>query len=145
MIRRDVFERVGLFSEEYFMYAEDVDLCYKVRQLALKNYFIGRATVIHHGGGSSKRSEVNQWSTILQRKAVLMFCRKTRGRLYASTFRAAMGAAALCRLAILGPILLFGKTAADRIALRPAVAKWTAILRWAIGLEAQGQSPAHPS
>src|ERR1700730_8165906 len=30
MMRRDVFEKVGMFSEEYFMYAEDVDLCWKI-------------------------------------------------------------------------------------------------------------------
>src|SRR2546422_8923566 len=32
MIRRDVFETVGLFSEDYFMYAEDVDLCFKIHK-----------------------------------------------------------------------------------------------------------------
>jgi len=35
MMRRSVFERIGLFSTEYFMYAEDVDLCYKSRKLDL--------------------------------------------------------------------------------------------------------------
>jgi GT2 family glycosyltransferase len=32
LLRREVFERVGMFSEDYFMYAEDIDLNYKVRR-----------------------------------------------------------------------------------------------------------------
>src|SRR5579871_5809019 len=32
MLRREVFAAAGLFEESYFMYAEDLDLCYKVRR-----------------------------------------------------------------------------------------------------------------
>src|SRR5665213_104675 len=39
MMRREVFERVGMFSEEYFMYAEDVDLCWKVTRAGFSNYY----------------------------------------------------------------------------------------------------------
>lgn len=49
MIRRDVFEQVGMFSEEYFMYAEDLDLCRKVVRAGFNNYYVGAATIIHHG------------------------------------------------------------------------------------------------
>ena len=30
LVKRSLFEEVGLFSEDYFMYAEDLDLCYKI-------------------------------------------------------------------------------------------------------------------
>ncbi len=53
MMRREVFERIGFFSEEYFMYAEDLDLCRKAVHAGYHNYYIGDATIIHHGGKSS--------------------------------------------------------------------------------------------
>ena len=31
MVKRNAFEEVGMFSQDYFMYSEDVDLCYKIR------------------------------------------------------------------------------------------------------------------
>jgi GT2 family glycosyltransferase len=38
MIKREVVERVGCLDPHYFMYGEDVDLCFKVREARLKNY-----------------------------------------------------------------------------------------------------------
>ena len=36
MLKREVFEEVGLFSEDYFMYAEDIDLSYKIRKAGVQ-------------------------------------------------------------------------------------------------------------
>ncbi len=52
MISREAFERAGRFSEKYFMYAEDVDLCYQTRKAGWRVCYTGDATVIHHGGGT---------------------------------------------------------------------------------------------
>ena len=30
LIKKEVFEKIGLFDEEYFMYYEDLDFCYRV-------------------------------------------------------------------------------------------------------------------
>jgi GT2 family glycosyltransferase len=54
MIRRDVFLAAGKFDEGYFMYSEDVDLCFQVRKQGRGNYFVPQAQVVHHGGRSSK-------------------------------------------------------------------------------------------
>src|SRR5258708_5343377 len=74
MVRRKVFEKAGLFSEDYFMYAEDLDLCHKVRGLGLKNYYVGRADVVHHGGNSSSQKPGSQWSTPMKMNSVTKFC-----------------------------------------------------------------------
>src|SRR5579872_7241306 len=37
LLRRQVFQQVGMFSEEYFMYAEDIDLNYKVKSAGFTN------------------------------------------------------------------------------------------------------------
>src|SRR5262249_2706071 len=39
MVRRITFEQVGQFSTDYFMYAEDMDLCYKFTLAGWRNYF----------------------------------------------------------------------------------------------------------
>ena len=98
MVSRDVFERVNMFSEEYFMYADDVDLCYKIQSLGLRNYYIGDATVIHHGGKSSSQRSANQWSVTMKFNSIFQFCVKTRGWHYGIVYRFAMGASALVRL-----------------------------------------------
>lgn len=130
MIKRDVFERVNLFSEEYFMYAEDIDLCHKVSRIGLANYYVGEAVVIHHGGKSSGQVEVTQWATIMKFRAMTRFCFKTRGKAYSLCFRLAMGCAAAVRLAA---ILAIATCGGEFVNVRIATAKWRAVLGWATG------------
>lgn len=130
LLRRDVFENIGMLSEDYFMYAEDLDLNYKVKSQGLSNYYIGEAQIIHHGGRSSSRQKVSQWATIMKYKAMLQFYVKSRGRFYSSMYRAAMGLAAAGRLVLLALAFPF----ADREVIQAASAKWGAVFKWAFGL-----------
>jgi hypothetical protein len=52
MIRRSAIERVGLFDENYFMYLEETDLCFRVRSSGGAIYYTPAGRVIHHIGGS---------------------------------------------------------------------------------------------
>jgi GT2 family glycosyltransferase len=134
MIKRQVFDRVGGFSTSYFMYSEDVDLCYKVREAGWASYFVGEAEVIHHGGKSSALTPVSQFSAVLSRESRFQFLRRTRGSLYAITFRAMTTTNALCRLGLLAcafPILGIRRASGTVAASR----KWLSILRWSVGLE----------
>jgi hypothetical protein len=135
MLRREVFERVGGFSEDYFMYAEDIDLNYKVACLGLDNYYVGEAAIIHYGGQSSRHQKVSQWATIMKFKAMLHFYMKTRGRVYAAMYRAAMGCVAMGRLIILALMFPLGGFVWDKGSIREASAKWSAVLKWAAGLD----------
>jgi GT2 family glycosyltransferase len=101
LLRRDVFERIGMFTEDYFMYAEDLDLCYKVKALGLCNYYLGKAQVIHHGGQSSNRVNISNWAIIMRFRAMHKFLVKRQGSLYGLLFRVTMGAAALLRIVVL--------------------------------------------
>ncbi|NLI01564.1 MAG: glycosyltransferase family 2 protein [Chthonomonadales bacterium] len=53
MIRRDVLLELGGFDEGFFMYCEDVDLCYRVHELGLKVAYCPDAVIYHHIGRSS--------------------------------------------------------------------------------------------
>lgn len=134
MMRRDVFTSVGGFTENYFMYAEDVDLCAKVRQLGLRNYAVGTVTVMHHGGGSSKSSANEQFGNLVMRESLATYFELRHGRLHAWLYRLLMGVSAVGRLVILSPTCLH-PVAARRSAFRGAVRKWTSVLRWSLGAE----------
>jgi GT2 family glycosyltransferase len=122
-----------MFSEEYFMYAEDIDLNFKAAAAGYKNYFIPDAVIIHYGGGSSSRQSVNQWATKMQQRAMSQYYTKTRGRWYVACYRVAMGVSALARLSFLALAKPFGRAAWDTQSRRAATDKWRAILQWAVG------------
>lgn len=54
LVRRQAFEEVGGLDENYFMYAEEVDWCYAMREKGWQVWYQPSAKVIHLGGGSSK-------------------------------------------------------------------------------------------
>lgn len=134
MVRREVFLQAGLFNPAYFMYAEDVDLCWQVRKLGWNTYYLHDAVVMHHGGRSSRLQDDGYFSAVLMRESVRKFLSASRGGTYAAAFDAATGAAALCRvLACAGCLLFAGR--ASRPLWRTAAKKWTRVLRWSLGLE----------
>jgi N-acetylglucosaminyl-diphospho-decaprenol L-rhamnosyltransferase len=135
LLRRDVFERAGIFTEDYFMYAEDLDLCYKVKALGFRNYYVGKAQVIHHGGRSSNLVNVSNWSIIMRFKAVHKFCVKRQGSLYGSLFRATMGAAALLRVVVLSLAKPFAGNDLRKQSIRNSTSKWLAVLKWSYGVD----------
>ena len=124
MIKCAAFEKVSLFSEDYFMYAEDLDLCYKVAQAGFTNYYTGEATIIHYGGKSSEP----QSATMMKWTAIPRFCDKNRGRFYGSIFRIVMALTAIGRLTIIKVASVFGNRFAPQTDLKSAMAKWRTIL-----------------
>ncbi|MFB9052964.1 glycosyltransferase family 2 protein [Formosa undariae] len=57
VMKRDVYNTVNGFDEDYFMYAEDIDLSYKTIQAGFQNYYFGATTVIHYKGESTCRNQ----------------------------------------------------------------------------------------
>lgn len=53
LIKRGVYNQVGGFDEDYFMYGEDIDLSYKIEKAGYKNYYVGSEKVIHFKGEST--------------------------------------------------------------------------------------------
>lgn len=132
MIKKHVFEEIGGFSEDYFMYAEDIDLCHKINQAGYKNYYVKDATLIHHGGGSSREQDESNFSSVLMREAVFIFLKKTKGIVAANSYKRALMVSSIFRLLALKILILpFFK---DRL-FRRADKKWEMVFRWSIGLE----------
>ncbi|HLI15045.1 MAG TPA: glycosyltransferase family 2 protein [Acidimicrobiales bacterium] len=55
LFRREAFDAVGGFDEGYFMYVEDLDLCWRLRRAGWEARYVPAARVVHHGGLSSAR------------------------------------------------------------------------------------------
>lgn len=57
-LKRDVYNEVNGFDEDYFMYGEDIDLSYKVLKAGYSNYYFGETSVIHYKGESTLKDKV---------------------------------------------------------------------------------------
>jgi len=58
LIKRDIYEKVGGFDETYFMYGEDIDLCYTLLKNGYRNFYYGKASIFHYKGESTIKNEV---------------------------------------------------------------------------------------
>jgi GT2 family glycosyltransferase len=59
-VRRQAFEEAGQWDEDYFMFGEDIDLCYQLKQLGYKVMFYPQAQALHYHGmttGLKKHSQ----------------------------------------------------------------------------------------
>jgi len=61
LIRRETIDEVGLLDENFFMYLEDADWCFRIRQRGWKMYICPEAKIIHYGG-ENFRSNVDAFS-----------------------------------------------------------------------------------
>jgi GT2 family glycosyltransferase len=57
LCRKEVYEKSGGLDEAYFMYGEDIDLCYVMLQKGYKNYYYGKASILHHKGESTVKDQ----------------------------------------------------------------------------------------
>jgi N-acetylglucosaminyl-diphospho-decaprenol L-rhamnosyltransferase len=56
LMRREALEEVGLFDEGYWMYMEDLDLCYRFAQAGWITWYDPAAKVIHVKAGTSGKN-----------------------------------------------------------------------------------------
>jgi GT2 family glycosyltransferase len=57
-VRKDIFECVGGFDEDYFFYFEETDLCWRVRLMGYEVYFAPNSIVLHKGSGTFKNGKL---------------------------------------------------------------------------------------
>ncbi len=60
LVRREAYEQVGGLDEDFFMYGEDLDWCYRIQRAGWKNYYVHLTQIIHYKGESTKRSNLNE-------------------------------------------------------------------------------------
>lgn len=58
LVKKSVYQEVGGFDEAYFMYGEDIDICYTILQHGYKNFYFGKYSILHYKGESTMKDEV---------------------------------------------------------------------------------------
>jgi N-acetylglucosaminyl-diphospho-decaprenol L-rhamnosyltransferase len=57
LAKKEVYQRIGGLDEAYFMYGEDIDLCYTFLKNGYKNFYYGKVSILHHKGESTIKDE----------------------------------------------------------------------------------------
>jgi N-acetylglucosaminyl-diphospho-decaprenol L-rhamnosyltransferase len=91
--RRATLDQIGGFDEGFFMYAEEVDLCWRIARAGWEVWYTPDATVVHHEGASTRQF----------RSEMLVQLHKSRARFFALHYGRAfvLGNRAIVRLGIL--------------------------------------------
>jgi len=139
MVKRNVFEQVGLFGEQYFMYSDDQDLSYKIHKSGYAIDYINDCEVVHHGGKSSSQ-QPDHFSDLLQRESLLRFFRGTKGSFYCVFYRITLAMMAGLRMFLVAFLAVIGRRTIQGKTPGCVLQKWAKIFGWAVGLNVYGRN-----
>ncbi|MEW6553620.1 MAG: glycosyltransferase family 2 protein [Actinomycetota bacterium] len=74
LLRREAAERVGGFDETYFMYVEDVDICWRLREAGYRVVYDPAMRLLHHIGRTSSQQSVRM--LYQHHRSMFIYCRK---------------------------------------------------------------------
>lgn len=77
MVRRSVLDSVGLLDESYFMYFEETDLCYRIKNAGYDIHFVPSASITHFGGG--EEGHFTERRLLHYHRSLFLFYRKNHG------------------------------------------------------------------
>lgn len=126
MVRREVWERIGLLDERFFLYLEDADLCRRARDAGWRLHYLPGPAIVHLGGRSfAARSEGRTYHVSRERaRSLVYYFGKHRGTAGSLAIRGLLVVAVAPRLAL----ALIRRDRADATLL-------ASILRIAVGPE----------
>ena len=78
ILRKDVYLRVGGLNTDYFMFGEDMEWCYRIKQAGYKIVYLPDTSITHHFNKS--RSSLAAERFLLMYKNYYAFCNKYLGR-----------------------------------------------------------------
>lgn len=88
-MRRDLYEKLGGFDEDFFMYGEDLDLCFRAKVAGCKNYYTPSTNILHFKGQSCR---TRRWDSYLDfYKAMLIFVKKHKDLYFVPNFLVSFG------------------------------------------------------
>jgi GT2 family glycosyltransferase len=77
MLPRSVIDRVGMLDEEFFMFYEEVEWCWRIKHAGLRIVYVPQSRVVHHWMGSVRQH--SRVMTIRLFESMLVYYRKTAG------------------------------------------------------------------
>lgn len=115
MARKTALDAIGWFDERYFMYAEDVDLCYSLLQRGWKLYYLSEAEIIHIAGGTSRKTK-REFPILMMCESICQLMRKYYGRAGGLLYR--LGVFTSCHFRLLLLVILRGLAVVSPIGRR---------------------------
>lgn len=79
LARKTAIDEVGPMSEDYFMYSEDIDWCWRFHKAGWKVLYTPDPQIIHLGGCSSSQAATDMH--LMERRSLLIFLEKKSGKL----------------------------------------------------------------
>jgi GT2 family glycosyltransferase len=104
LLRKEVLDKVGFLDEEYFMYSEEVDLCYRIQRAGWRIFWVPQAQVVHFGGQSTQQVPTKMFLHLYLSN--IKYFRKHYGWSAAQIYKLILMIAALSRL-LLAPFVIF--------------------------------------
>lgn len=104
LLRKKVLDQVGFLDEDYFIYSEEVDLCYRIQRAGWHLYWVPVADVMHFGGQSTQQVPTEMFLHLYRSK--IKYFRKHYGWAAAQIYKLILRLAALSRL-LLAPFVIF--------------------------------------
>jgi GT2 family glycosyltransferase len=77
LVRRKAVDEVGMMDDAYFLYAEDVDWCWRMWQQGWEVYYVPEAEAFHHYRRFSARNQLSK-KTLIHIRSLVHFWRKNR-------------------------------------------------------------------
>jgi N-acetylglucosaminyl-diphospho-decaprenol L-rhamnosyltransferase len=121
-VRREAFESVNGFDEAYFLYQEEIDLCYRLLATGWETHYTPVATILHVGGASTEQRATETFGQFV--RSTQRFARLRLSRTRAAGVRAVLGAVLVTRLGLEAARLAGSRDPERRERIRGRIAAW---------------------
>jgi len=96
--RTDVLQHLNGFDERFFMYGEDIDLCYRIQNTEYHIDYVPNTSIIHYKGESTRKGDLKY--VRIFNKALYQFFEKHQSKNYSQIFRSLIFTAIWARIFI---------------------------------------------
>jgi GT2 family glycosyltransferase len=121
-IRREAFQAVRGFDEAYFLYQEEIDLCFRLRSAGWEIHYAPVATVLHVGGASTSQRDAEAFGHFV--RSTQRFARLRLSRPRAAGVRVVLAVVLLGRLGVEALMLAWVRDRGRRQRILGRMATW---------------------
>lgn len=107
LVRRQILDKIGLLDEDYFIFSEEIDLCYRIQQEGSTLFWVPQAQIIHYGGQSTKQVAPEMFMRLYESKVI--YFQKHYSWLTVQGYKLVIMAASLLRL-LASPLVFLGNS-----------------------------------
>lgn len=134
IVRKELIDQIGLMDDQFFMYSEEADWCYRAKKAGWKVYFYPGAEIIHYGGESTKQNSLKMFIEL--HKSHHKFISKYHGNFYLFLVKLVLISGLLIRIVLFSSLYIL-KSCGVKIRVNPVkklVVYWNTI-KWYFSLE----------